>query len=106
MKDHQSKSKSTAPSTPGPNADAGPGFEDALAQVEEIIERIEAGEVGLEQAIAEYERGMKLVARCRGVLAQAEQRVEELTRQMKEASPRDQTRSGGSDDDGEEELPI
>lgn len=57
-------------------------FEDALEQVEAIIERIERGEVGLEESLAEYERGVELIKKCRGILERAEQRVEELTRKM------------------------
>lgn len=57
-------------------------FEEALEQVEAIIERIESGEVGLERSIAEYERGVALVRRCREVLERAEQRVQDLTAQM------------------------
>jgi exodeoxyribonuclease VII small subunit len=53
-------------------------FEDALERLEGIVERIESGEVGLEQAISEYEQGMALIRRCKDVLARAEQRVEEL----------------------------
>lgn len=53
-------------------------FEDAIARLEEIIERVERGQVGIERAMAEYERGVKLVARCRTVLARVEQRIEEL----------------------------
>lgn len=57
-------------------------FEQALAQVEEIIARIESGEVGLERSIAEYERGAALVRRCREILQTAEQKVEDLTARM------------------------
>lgn len=57
-------------------------FEQAVARVESIIERIESGELGLEDAIGEYERGIALLSRCRRVLDQAEQRVEELTARM------------------------
>jgi exodeoxyribonuclease VII small subunit len=57
-------------------------FEQAVEAVEKIIEKIESGEVGLEQSIAEYERGVALIRRCRQVLERAEQRVEELTGQM------------------------
>jgi exodeoxyribonuclease VII small subunit len=65
-----------------------PGFEESLAQLESIIERIESGEIGLEQSIAEYERGMTLIGRCREILEKAEQRVEELNR--KQAGSREQ----------------
>jgi exodeoxyribonuclease VII small subunit len=59
-------------------------FEDAMLRVEEIIARIESGEVGLEGSIDEYERGVALVARCREILAKAEQRVEDLTERMRQ----------------------
>lgn len=54
-------------------------FEEALAQLESIVEKIEGGEVGLEGALAEYERGVGLLKRCREVLERAEQKVEELS---------------------------
>lgn len=57
-------------------------FDEALAQVEAIVERIESGQIGLEQSLDEYERGVALIRRCRALLASAEQRVEELTRRM------------------------
>jgi len=60
--------------------DASLTFEEALARLEEIIERIESGEVGLEKAIGEYERGVVLIRRCKDILQKAEQRVDELTR--------------------------
>jgi exodeoxyribonuclease VII small subunit len=55
-----------------------------MLRVEEIIARIESGEVGLEGSIDEYERGVALVARCREILAKAEQRVEDLTERMRQ----------------------
>lgn len=61
-------------------------FEDAIARLEEIIERVERGQVGIERAMAEYERGVKLVARCRAVLARVEQRIEELAPEQPGAS--------------------
>lgn len=66
-----------------------------MAQLEEIIERIESGEIGLEKSISEYERGVGLIRRCREVLERAEQRVEELTSQM-QAESRTNTDSDGS----------
>lgn len=68
-----------------PKSDAPPGgapemsFEDALANLERIIDRIESGKVGLEDSITEYERGVDLLKRCRAILDRAEQRVAELT---------------------------
>lgn len=68
---------------PGSSADAGGApdvsFEEALASLERIIDRIESGKVGLEDSIAEYERGVDLLRRCRAILDRAEQRVAELS---------------------------
>ncbi|MGH7243371.1 MAG: exodeoxyribonuclease VII small subunit [Phycisphaerales bacterium] len=66
-------------------ADAELSFEDALTQVEAVIEAIEAGEIGLEKSLTEYERGVRLIKRCREVLANAEQRIEMLTKDLKPA---------------------
>ncbi len=56
-----------------------PNFEEALKRLEKITEQIEQGEVGLEESIAKYEEGMKLVTRCRDMLAKAEQRIQKLS---------------------------
>ena len=53
-------------------------FEEALAQLEEIAEQIEQGSIGLEDSIARYEEGMKLVQHCRDILAQAELKIQKL----------------------------
>lgn len=58
---------------------AEPSFEEALTEVEAIIERIETGQSGLERSIGEYEKGVRLLARCRGLLKDAEQRIEDVT---------------------------
>lgn len=59
-----------------------PSFDDALEEIEQIVARIESGEVGLEKSIAEYERGAALIKLCRETLQRAEQRVRDLTAQM------------------------
>ena len=55
-----------------------PTFEEALKELEQITEQIESGEIGLEESIAKYEQGMKLVAKCRTILTKAEQRIQTL----------------------------
>lgn len=69
------------PDSAAPSPDA-LTFEDALAQVESIIERIESGEVGLEQSLADYERGVRLIHHCRHTLDRAAQQVEDLTKRL------------------------
>ena len=55
-------------------------FEQAMKRLEEIVERMESGELPLEDLIARYEEGMKLVKVCQERLASAEQRIEIITR--------------------------
>ncbi len=54
-------------------------FEEAIEQLERIIEGVESGEVGLEESLSQYENGMKLIAHCRTILTAAEKRIAELT---------------------------
>ena len=53
-------------------------FEEALQQLETIAEQIEQGKIGLEESISQYERGMTLVKQCRGILAKAELKIQQL----------------------------
>lgn len=61
-----------------PDEAEAPSFEDALAQLEERVRRLEAGDVSLEDALSLYEEGMELAKRCHGQLEAAEQRVTQL----------------------------
>lgn len=61
-------------------------FEDALAKLEEIIERMEQRDAGLEESLQGYEQGVRLIRRCRDVLKQAETRVEELNKLLQKDS--------------------
>lgn len=54
-------------------------FEKALAQLEEIIGRLEKGAVPLEESIAIYERGEVLKTHCAALLRSAEMRIEKIT---------------------------
>jgi len=86
-------------------------FEDALAQVESIIERIEAGEVGLEQSLVEYERGVGLINLCRAKLDRAQQQIEDLTRKLDGPAGADDksgpTKAPGDEATGDgEDLPF
>ena len=53
-------------------------FESAMHELEEIVHALEAGDTGLEAAIAVYERGVKLKTFCEDKLRQAELRVEKI----------------------------
>jgi exodeoxyribonuclease VII small subunit len=56
-----------------------PSFEEAVAQLEQIVRELEGGESGLEQSLARYEEGVALLKRCYGQLRQAEQKIMLLT---------------------------
>ncbi|MEM1284658.1 MAG: exodeoxyribonuclease VII small subunit [Pseudomonadota bacterium] len=53
-------------------------FEAAMAELERIVDRLERGDVALEDSIAIYERGEALKSRCEALLKAAEERVEAI----------------------------
>jgi len=59
-------------------ADPGTRFEDALAELEGIVQRLEKGELPLEDSLAAFERGIALVRSLSQRLSEVEQRVEIL----------------------------
>lgn len=50
-------------------------FEDAMARLEEIVGKMESGEIGIEESIDQYEEAMRLAGHCREILENAEQRI-------------------------------
>lgn len=53
-------------------------YEQAIEELEAISDRIERGEVGLEESLAEYRRGMALAKRCSDILSAAEQEIKQV----------------------------
>lgn len=58
-----------------------PSFEQSLTELEAIVRKLEGGNVELEQAISDYESGMKLKTLCEQKLADAKLRVEKVVAQ-------------------------
>ena len=56
-------------------------FEDSLKQLEDLVERLEDGEVSLEESLRDFERGVALVRTLRERLDQAQQRVDKIVKQ-------------------------
>lgn len=54
-------------------------FEDALSRLEELVERLEEGDVPLEESLGAYKEGTELVKQCLARLAKAETVVKELS---------------------------
>lgn len=74
----------SAPETANARADApAPGgdlpFETALEQLEEIVRRLEKGDVPLDESVAIYERGELLKRHCEALLQRAEARIQTIT---------------------------
>ena len=56
----------------------GPDFEQALAELEGLVERLERGDLPLDQALQAFERGVALTRHCQACLQAAQQKVEIL----------------------------
>ena len=54
------------------------GFEQRLAQLEELVRKLEAGDLPLEQALQAFEQGSRLVKDCRAQLEKVELKVEQV----------------------------
>jgi len=57
-----------------------PEFEQALDELEKLVQRLERGDLPLEEALKSFERGVELTRRCQSALQSAQQRVEILLR--------------------------
>jgi len=55
------------------------GFEEALQQLEALVEDMESGELSLEESLASFEKGVALTRICQKSLSKAEQKVKLLT---------------------------
>ncbi len=51
-------------------------FEEALDQLEELVEDMENGDLTLEESLKAFEQGIKLTRECQSALSQAEQKVQ------------------------------
>jgi len=56
-------------------------FEAALAELEAIVQRMEEGNLALEDSIACYQRGSELLKHCRQLLGEAEQKIQILDKE-------------------------
>jgi exodeoxyribonuclease VII small subunit len=58
-----------------------PGFEEALGRLEEVVRKLEAGDLPLEEALTLYEEGVRLTRLCSAKLEEAKGRLEVLSRE-------------------------
>jgi exodeoxyribonuclease VII small subunit len=62
-----------------PAQDAVPDFETALAELENLVNQMETGDLTLEHSLAAFERGVRLTRQCQAALRSAELRIRQLT---------------------------
>lgn len=55
-----------------------PSYEESMKRLEQIVQAIEQGKVGLEESIRQFEEGMALIKHCRKVLSAAELKIQQL----------------------------
>ena len=59
-------------------------FEQAITELGGIVEKIDQGEIPLNDSLGQYERGMALIKHCRGILETAEKRIEKVSGKEKD----------------------
>jgi exodeoxyribonuclease VII small subunit len=64
-----------------------PSFEQALAELETLVETMEQGELSLEDSLKSFERGVLLTRTCQQALKEAEQKIQILTENSPDAEP-------------------
>ena len=75
------------PSLPDASASGVAAFERSLGELENIVARLEQGELSLEESLQQFERGVGLTRVCQQALQQAEQKIEVLMRQANGNTP-------------------
>ncbi|MHC4524554.1 MAG: exodeoxyribonuclease VII small subunit [Planctomycetota bacterium] len=73
-------------------------FEQAIENLTEIVDKIETGQVPLQESLQQYERGMETIKHCRKILLDAEKRIEEIAENEEEGDEEE-----SEDDDSEDE---
>ena len=81
-------------------------FEAMMSRLEELVARLERGDLSLEESIRAFEEGIKLVKQCTSVLGEAEKRIQQLTEQgAKTMGGRDEV-TANEEERGDDELPL
>lgn len=79
-------------------------FEDALEELEKVVEQLESGELSLEDSLAAFEEGVRLVKHCNQKLTEVEKKIELLV-QDKEGKLQLKPLAGAGDEDPEPGKP-
>ncbi len=64
-------------------------FEQAINQLKGIVDKIEQGEIPLQDSLEQYEKGMALIKHCRDILQKAEKRIEKISKEETTEPPKE-----------------
>lgn len=67
-----------------------PSFEKTLAELETLVEQLESGELELAESLDKFKRGIELSKRCRTMLDQAQQTIDEVMENDSQAASADE----------------
>lgn len=86
-----SKKGSPPPAAPADDANSGSisGFEQSLDELESLVQKMERGDMSLDESLGAYERGIALYRQCQGALEKAELRVKMLSDPLKPETAQD-----------------
>ena len=96
--------KTKKASGPGKVGDETPSFEEALERLEALVERLEGGEIPLEESLAAYAEGTGLVKQCMERLKQAETLIRELHQDAEGFTLEPSSLDSGEDEDDDDEA--
>jgi exodeoxyribonuclease VII small subunit len=82
----------------------GESFETMMKRLEELVHKMERGDLSLDESIRSFEEGIRLVKQCTTVLGEADKRIQRLTEQGGVTGGRAET--GTEEERGDDELPF
>ncbi len=74
-------------------------FEQAIKDLNSIVENIESGQTPLQASLEQYEKGMELIKHCRSILTAAEKRIEDITADSGDAQADDDADESSNGDE-------
>lgn len=79
-----------------------PKLEASLEEITTLVDKMEHGELTLEQSLADFERGITLIKHCQKILSEAEQKVQVLVQQNGQETLLNENIKGEEDDELDE----
>ena len=81
-------------------------FEQAIENLTGIVDKIETGQVPLAESLQQYEKGMAMIKHCRGILLDAEKRIEQIAENDTEAEDDEMDADADETDDSDDDESL